>query len=556
MLSAIVGQATIAGVSCYDRSSITLSRGPMGKLSITTPNRSSLRLFLAVLILLWGELGRAQAPGMPLLLPSGIAYGASGNLYFAETSSHLVRCLTPLGMLSVVAGTGTQGYAGDAALATEALLDSPTAVALDAGGNLFIADTHNHRVRRVDATSGLISTYALAGLPVALAFNLKGELAYADAAAHQVLVIDSLSGKATVMAGDGRQGYAGDGALATAASLDTPSGIAYDPLGNLFIADAHNHAIRRVDAVTHTIAPVAGTGEPGFSGDQSAATTAQLDLPRAISFDGSGNLLIADSRNQRVRRVDASSGMIATVVGDGTQGFLRDGLPATSASLNSPRSVTFSPSALLTLADSGNGRLRRVDLLGDLQTVAGIGAITPGRISSATTLALGESATLTSTVSAPGSAPTGTATLTDGTTAVAVAALTGGTANFAMGVLSTGSHTLTAVYSGNSALLPSTSQPLILTISSPAASDFTLAVTGASSITTVAGSAATFTFAIAVTGAPFTSPINLSALGHAERRDAKLQPGAASATFWPCHLHPDDRHSGVGAISSTEEHWS
>jgi hypothetical protein len=516
----------------------------MGTQSLTPPSRIVSRFFSALIALMAVFAARAQSPNIPLLLPSSVAYDTAGNLYFAETGNHIVRRLTAAGVLTIVAGTGTQGYAGDLGPATAALLDSPIALALDSGGDLFIADTHNHRIRRVDSLTGVISTYASAHLPVALAFNSGGTLAYADAATHQVLLVQSSTGQTSVIAGTGTQGFSGDGGLATAALLDTPSGLAFDAAGNLYLADAHNHRVRRVDAATGIISTVAGTGQPGFSGDQILATNARLDLPRGLSVDTSGNLYLADSRNQRIRRVDANSGLITTIAGDGTQGFLGDGSLATVASLDTPTAISLSPGALPTLADSANNRVRQVDGTANVQTIAGVGAISPARTASATALTQASSTTLTAAVTAAAGTPTGTVTLIDGANAIGSAAMVNGTASFATSVLSTGTHTLTGAYSGSSTLLPSISPPLILSVSNPAAADFTLTASAPTTVTTVAGGAAIFTFALALTSAPLTSAIDLAVSG---------APAGATASFSPALIPPPNGPSTFTLTIDTPE---
>jgi streptogramin lyase len=501
----------------------------MGKPSHLTPFRIASRLLLALTLVLPVARTLAQSANTPLLLPSSVTSDSAGNLYFAETAKHLVRRFTPAGVLSTIAGTGTQGYAGDSGPATAALLDSPTALAIDASGDVFIADSHNHRIRRIDALTGSISTYAMATLPTALTFNPQGWLLYADASIHQVLAIDPASGQVKLIAGNGIQGFSGDGRLATAASIDTPSGLAFDLAGNLHIADAHNHRVRRVDASTGIMTTVAGTGVPGFSGDRTLSTGAQLDLPRGLILDASGDLFIADSRNQRIRKIDASTGIISTIAGDGTQAFRGDGSPAVSASLDTPRAVTLSAFALPVLADSANNRIREVKSDATIQTIAGAGAVSPARQLSVTTLTQTNSTTLTATVTAATGIPTGSATLIDGTTPIATTALSSSSAEFPIATLSSGSHTLTAAYSGSSSLLPSTSLPLLLTIGSAASADFALTASTPTTVTAPAGTAATFTFAIALTGPALTSPIDLSLAG---------APSGAMSSFNPAQIPP------------------
>ena len=501
----------------------------MGKQSATTPFRTVARLCLALLLVLSCRSFAGQAPNTPLLLPSSVAYDLAGNLYFAETRNQIVRRLSSTGVLSIVAGTGTQGYGGDLGPAIAAMLDSPSALALDGSGDLYIADTHNHRIRRVDAVTGIITTYALAGLPVALAFNSQGLLVYADAATHQVLAVGNGTSPLMLMAGGGIQGFAGDGGPATAAVLDTPTGLAFDSAGNLFLADTHNHRVRRVDAASGIITTVAGTGQPGFSGDETLATRGQLDLPRGLAIDAAGDLLIADSRNQRIRKVDGATDLMTTIAGDGTQAFLGDGSPAVAASLDTPRAITMSPAALPVLADSANNRVREVDSSLNIQTIAGTAAISPARRASVTTLTQPSSSMLTAVVSAAGGSPTGTVTLVDGGAAIASSGLTGATGNFATSILSTGSHTLSAAYSGNASLLPSTSLPVLVTIGGASAADFSLTASAPSSVTVAPGSSAAFSFAIGLTGPALSSPIDLAVSG---------VPSGATASFSPALIPP------------------
>src|SRR5204862_317026 len=191
---------------------------------------------------------------------------------------------------------------------------------LDAGGNLYIADLGNERIRKVAAATGIITT----------------------------------------VAGNGVFGFAGDGGAATSASLSGPVGVAVDAGGNLYIADNWNNRIRKVAAATGIITTMAGNGNPTFAGDGGAATSASVYVPTGVALDASGNLYIADYGNQRVRKVDAASGIITTVAGNGSPAFAGDGGAATSASLNSPVSVALDASGNLYVADQGNHRIRKV----------------------------------------------------------------------------------------------------------------------------------------------------------------------------------------------------
>jgi sugar lactone lactonase YvrE len=265
-----------------------------------------------------------------LATPFGVAVDPSANLFVADTDNFRIRKVTPEGIISTAAGSATYGFGGDGGPATSAQLASPLGVAVDASGNLFIADTYNYRIRKVTA-AGIIST----------------------------------------VAGNGKYGSGGDGRSATSAELATPSAVAVDPFGNLFIADSDNNRIRKVTAAG-IISTVAGNGTYGFGGDGGPATSAQLAFPSGVAVDPSGNLFIADSYNNRIRKVTAA-GIISTVAGNGTYGFGGDGVPAISAQLASPSSVAVDPSGNLFIADTDNCRIRKVTFAGIISTVAGSG---------------------------------------------------------------------------------------------------------------------------------------------------------------------------------------
>ena len=209
----------------------------------------------------------------------------------------------------------------DGGPATQAGLSSPLGVFVDGAGDLYIADYGHARIRRVDAATGVITT----------------------------------------VAGNGERGFSGDGGLATQASIRGPGGVFVDEAGSVYIADDANHRIRRVDAATGVITTVAGNGEQGFSGDGGPAPQAGLSYPSCVFVDGAGNLFIADLGNHRIRRVDAATGVITTVVGNGERGFSGDGGPAIQARLVLPYGVFVDGAGSLYVADRGNNRIRKVD---------------------------------------------------------------------------------------------------------------------------------------------------------------------------------------------------
>jgi DNA-binding beta-propeller fold protein YncE len=284
-------------------------------------------------------------------------------------------------VIRTVAGSGTSGFCGDGGPATDACLSFPIGEAVDATGNLVIADFGNSRVRSVDAVTGIITTVAgsatsgfcgdggaatsacLSG-PTGVAVNpTTGNLAIADFGNSRIRSVDAITGIITTVAGSATSGFCGDGGAATSACLNGPEEVAVDATGNVFIADRFNHRIRRVDAATGVITTVAGGGTPtpGFCGDGGAATSACLNESLWVAVDATGNLSIADRVNHRIRSVDAATGIITTVAGKGVAGFCGDGGPATSACLTNPSGVAVDPvSGSLLIGDTDNHRVRRV----------------------------------------------------------------------------------------------------------------------------------------------------------------------------------------------------
>ena len=320
-----------------------------------------------------------------LFYPAGVALDGAGNLYIADLENSRIRKVDAAGVITTVAGDGRCCYSGDGGAAVAARLSSPRGVAVDGAGNLYIADTRNNRIRKVDA-AGVITTVAGTGTegfggdggpavaaqlnrPTGVASDGLGNLYIADWGNHRIRKVDA-AGVITTVAGtgptgEGEGGFGGDGGAATAAQLNRPFGVAVDGAGNLYIADNRNHRIRKVDAAG-VITTVAGTGNTwGFGGDGGAATAAQLAWPRGVAVDGAGNLYIADG-NHRIRKVDAGD-VITTVAGTGTfsytgagRGFGGDGGAATAARLSSPSGVAPDGAGNLYIADTENQRIRRV----------------------------------------------------------------------------------------------------------------------------------------------------------------------------------------------------
>ncbi|MFK4066317.1 RICIN domain-containing protein [Streptomyces sp. NPDC029674] len=261
-----------------------------------------------------------------LQVPGGIAVDSTGALYIADTENHRVRKVTPDGIITTVAGTGNMSAVGDNGPAVSAQLKSPSAVAVDSTGVLYIADTENHRVRKV-TPDGIITT----------------------------------------VAGTGNMSAVGDNGPAASALLNSPRAVAVDSAGVLYIAEHDGHRVRKV-AVDGTITTLAGTGEAGFAGDGGPAVSAQLNTPRALALDSAGNVYIADYKNDRVRKVTAD-GTITTVAGRGDQGTWGDG-PAPTVLVLAPVGLAVDSAGVLYIAENGR-RVRQVTTDGMISTFAG-----------------------------------------------------------------------------------------------------------------------------------------------------------------------------------------
>ncbi len=325
--------------------------------------------------------------------PGGVAVDSAGNIYIADTFNHRIRRVDTSGNISTAAGVGVAGYNGDGRAAATAQLNYPYGVAVDGAGNIYIADTDNHRIRRVDAATGNISTAAGDGTvpdedddnigdggaataaqlnnPYDVAVDSDGNLYIADTQNNRIRKVTASSGNIETVAGDGTDGYSGDGGAATAAEIDTPWGIALDSAGNIYFAGSWNEVVRKVTVSTGNIETVAGDGNNDFYGDSGPATDAALDGPRGLAVDGSGNIYIADSYNNRIRMVN-TSGNISTFAGGGTaQG---DGGSASLAQLGNVFGVAVDGSGNIYIADAGNDRIRKVDTSNIISTAAGGGS--------------------------------------------------------------------------------------------------------------------------------------------------------------------------------------
>lgn len=332
-----------------------------------------------------------------LNLPQGIAVDSAGNIFIADSSDNRIRRVDhATKIITTVAGKGKAcsnptDKCGDGGLATAAFLNFPEGVAVDAAGNLYIADTKDHRIRFVDASTQMITAFAGNGgacldgtqqcgdgkkatdanlrLPQALTIDASGNFYIADTGDHRIRFVQG--GIISTVAGNGTQGFSGDGGNATAAELDLPGGIYLDSAGNIIISDTGNQRIRQVDT-TGTITTLAGGG----LGDNSDATKGILAGPYTVFEDVSGKVYFADQANNRIRFF-TKGGAVSTVAGTGSAGFSGDGGPATQATLNGPSSVVLDNSGNMYIADTNNLRIRKVDTTGNISTYAGDGMSCP-----------------------------------------------------------------------------------------------------------------------------------------------------------------------------------
>ena len=407
---------------------------------------------------------------------TSVALDNAGDVFFSDsTHNQVFEINAKSGLMTVVAGNGTSatfganGSWGDGGPATDATIPSPWGIAIDASGNLFISDPQNGLVRKVDASTGVITTVAgyATGTPITgnpslavnthlsqpagLAVDSKGNLYIAEAESDTVQKVDVSTGLISTVAGVGTNGYSGDGGPSVNAYLDTPTSVAVDAAGNVYIADSMNNAVRRVAASSGIITTVAGTGsaanpgDPNY-GDGGPATSADLKWPEFLTVDPVGNIYIGDYANAVVREVNAQTGIIHTIAGNGTPGYTGDGGLATDAEMRMPSGLAIGSTGTLYIADTLNYRLRAVTTGAGSPTTPYVTVI-----ASDPKPTMAETVTLTASVvnGAGASVSGGQITWYDGTKLLGQSSVASdGTASLLTELNQAGSHPIVASYAG------------------------------------------------------------------------------------------------------------
>jgi streptogramin lyase len=307
--------------------------------------------------------------------PSGVVIGADKDIYFCDTANHAVRRIDTDGTITTVAGTGGKsGYSGDGGPATKATLNEPYEVRFDKAGNLFVVERNNHCVRRVDGKTGVITTVAGTGKagfsgdggvateaqlhePHSIQFGPDGSLYIADVLNHRIRRVDLSTGVISTFAGTGEKKSPTDGASLDGAPLHGPRALDFGPDGNLYVALREGNAVWRIDMKSRTLHRLAGTGKKGFTGNDGPALAATLSGPKGLSVAWNGDVDIADTESHSIRTIDHATGKIHVLAGTAEKGDGPDGL-ATACKLNRPHGIFVAPDGTVLIGDSGNNRVR------------------------------------------------------------------------------------------------------------------------------------------------------------------------------------------------------
>jgi sugar lactone lactonase YvrE len=329
--------------------------------------------------------------------PEGVCVDASGNVYFSDGKNNRIRKINrSTGIITTIAGSGTRGYSGDGGLAINAQLDGPAGISIDNSGNIYFSETYNHCIRKITISTGIINTIGGTGTagysgdgglainaklndPTGLFMDVSGDLYISDTDNERIRKISASTGIISTIAGNGSYGFSGDGGLAINCQLWRPNGFFKDILGNMYIADQGNNRIRKINASTNIITTIAGNGDFYYSGDGGSATSAGIFYPQGICVDGSGNLFFV-SDSSRIRKVTISTGIITTIAGtSGNGGYSGDGGLAVNAVLNWPEGIFIDITGNIYIADTYNNRIRKI-------TIGCLVPTAPGSISGNTTV--------------------------------------------------------------------------------------------------------------------------------------------------------------------------
>lgn len=307
--------------------------------------------------------------------PFGVAVGADGGLYICETTTHVIRRIDPqTGIITTVAGSGEKGYAGDGGPAIEAKLNEPYEVRFDTDGNMYFVEMMNHIVRRVDAKTNIITTVAGSGeqgfagdggpavkakldRPHSIALDYDGNLYICDISNNRVRKVDLKSGIITTFAGTGEKKNTPDGASIAGTPLKGPRALDFDGDHSLYLALREGNAVYRIDLETQTLHHLAGTGKTGYTGDGGPAKEAELSGPKGIALGANGDIYLADTESHTIRVVRKETGIIETLVGDGKKGDGPDGDPL-KCRMNRPHGVFVDAVGKVYIGDSSNHRVR------------------------------------------------------------------------------------------------------------------------------------------------------------------------------------------------------
>jgi trimeric autotransporter adhesin len=487
--------------------------------------------------------------------PWGVAVDTLGNIYIADKRNFCIRKVTKsTGVITTVAGTGAYGPGGDGGLATATELYQPFAVAVDKSGNIYILCYSAYNIRQVTVTTGVITTVAGTGMagytgdggpatlaslnsPQGIAVDASGNIYVADMNNNRIRMVTKSTGLITTVAGGGDSARTGDGGQAITAYLASPHGIAVDASGNLYISQLFGDRVRKVTKSTGFITTVVGTGKYGYSGDGGLATSATLSRPWGVAVDALGNIYVAEEMNHRIRKVTQSTGVITTVAGNGNDTYGGDGGQATSAALNTPEGVAVDALGNIYIADTLNNRIRMLTA-NELSTASPASVPTPTSAPAAVPISTISPSTVRTPTSAPSAVPISTSApsafprSTSAPSAVPISTsapstvLTSTSAPAAVLTPTSAPSTVLTSTSAPAAVLTPTSAPsTVLTSTSAPAAVLTPTSAPSTVLTSTSAPAAVLTSTSAPSSAPATSLIATTSTSSSTALSSSVLPG-------------------------------